>query len=66
MLTYALSLPVSLASVGMPKLDFIERNIELARTFKPMTGTEKRQLRDSIAHARKVAMTDFLLDHLDV
>jgi uncharacterized protein len=66
MLGYALSLPVSLASVGMPKTEFIERNAELARTFKPMTAPEKQQLRDSIAHTRKVAMGRFLQDHLDV
>jgi predicted aldo/keto reductase-like oxidoreductase len=66
MLTYALSLPVSLASVGMPKREFIERNAELARRFTPMTAPEKQQLRDSITHTRKVAMRNFLQDHLDV
>jgi predicted aldo/keto reductase-like oxidoreductase len=65
MVAYALSLPVSLASIGMPKLEFIERNVELARAFKPMTPTEKEQLRDSIAHPRKAAMHGYLRDHLD-
>jgi predicted aldo/keto reductase-like oxidoreductase len=65
MVAYALSLPVSLASIGMPKLEFIERNVELARTFQPMTPLEKEQLRDSIAHTRKAAMNEFLRDHLD-
>ena len=65
MVAYALSLPVSLASIGTPKLEFIERNVELARTFQPMTPLEKEQLRDSIAHTRKAAMNEFLRDHLD-
>src|SRR4051794_27353355 len=65
MVAYALSLPVSLASIGMPKREFIDRNVELARTFRPMTPLEKEQLRDSIAHTRKAAMNEFLRDHLD-
>jgi predicted aldo/keto reductase-like oxidoreductase len=65
MVAYALSLPVSLASIGMPKLKFIERNVELARAFMPMSPAEKEQLRDSIAHVRKAAMRVYLRDHLD-
>ena len=38
LLAYALSLPVSLASCGMPKVEFIERNVALACDFTPMTG----------------------------
>jgi predicted aldo/keto reductase-like oxidoreductase len=65
LLTYALSLPVSLASVGMPKLEFIERNIELARTFTPMPAPERRRLTDSIAAERKVSLANFFRDHAD-
>ena len=66
MLAYALSLPVSLASVGMPKREFIERNVELARAFTPMTAPQRQQLHDSIAHSRKVAMGRYLVDHTDI
>jgi predicted aldo/keto reductase-like oxidoreductase len=65
MVAYALSLPISLASIGMPKLEFIERNVELARAFRPMSTLEKEQLRDSIAHARKAAMHLYLREHVD-
>jgi predicted aldo/keto reductase-like oxidoreductase len=65
LLTYALSLPVSLASLGMPKPEFIERNIELARAFTPMTGAERRRLTDSIAAERKVSLSTFFRDHSD-
>ena len=65
MVAYALSLPVSLASIGMPKLEFIERNVELARAFQPMTPAEKERLRESIAHNRKAAMEVYLRDHRD-
>ena len=66
LLTYALSLPVSLASVGMPKLDFIERNTTLARAFAPMSAADRTRLADSIAEGRKHAMHRFLRDHEDV
>jgi hypothetical protein len=65
MLRYALSLPVSLASVGMPRREFIEFNVELARNFKPMTAGERQELHDSIAQHRKVAMSKYLQEHSD-
>jgi aryl-alcohol dehydrogenase-like predicted oxidoreductase len=65
LLRYALSLPVSLTSLGMPKLDYIEKNVALARAFTPMSDTERRQLTDSIARERKVSMREFLSDHRD-
>jgi len=65
LLAYALSLPVSLASLGMPKLEFLGRNAELARTFQPMSGAERRRLTDSIAAGRKVSMAEFFRHHAD-
>ena len=62
---YALSLPVSLASVGMPQLKFVERNAELVRTFVPMTPTERNRLSASIAAGRKLAMHRFFRRHED-
>jgi hypothetical protein len=65
LLAYSLSLPVSLASLGMPKPEFIERNIELARTFTPMSDTERRRLTDSIAAERKLSLVEFFRRHQD-
>jgi uncharacterized protein len=65
LLAYALSLPVSLASVGMPKPEFIERNIALARAFRPMPDEERRRLSDSIAAERKVSLVEFFRSHRD-
>jgi aryl-alcohol dehydrogenase-like predicted oxidoreductase len=66
LLAYALSLPVSLASVGMPRSEFIERNIALARAFTPMPDAERRRLSDSIATGRKVSLAEFFRSHRDV
>ena len=66
LLAYSLSLPVSLASVGMPKPEFIGRNIELARGFMPMSAEERRTLSDSISAERKVSLMEFFRAHRDV
>jgi hypothetical protein len=65
LLRYSLSLPVSLASVGMPRPEHIAANAELARTFRPMTDAERKALGDSIASGVKVAHRMFLADHAD-
>jgi hypothetical protein len=66
LLAYVLSLRVSLASVGMPMLDHIERNAMLARAFTPMSSRRRRRLSESIEAGRKLAMLRFLEDHRDV
>ena len=66
LLQYALSLPISLASVGMPKLEYIAKNAELARNFSPMSAREKRRFADSIAVEKKQALLQFFADHQDV
>ena len=65
LLTYALSLPVSLASVGMPQLEHIEQNAALARNFKPMSNRQRERLEKSIETSHKLAMQRFLADHED-
>jgi uncharacterized protein len=65
LLAYSLSLPVSLASLGMPRPEFIDRNTELAHAFKPMSGEDRRRLTDSIAAERKVSLANFFNDHED-
>ena len=65
LLTYSLSLPVSLASCGMPKLEFIDKNVAVAKNFEPMSEADRRRLTESIAAARKVSMASFLQDHAD-
>jgi hypothetical protein len=57
---------VSLASVGKPKPEFIERNLELARGFTPMSGADHRRLADSIPAERKVSLIEFFRHHQDV
>jgi predicted aldo/keto reductase-like oxidoreductase len=65
LLAYALSLPVSLASVGMPHLEHIEHNANFARSFKPMSGRQQRHLQESIESGKKLALRRFLENHED-
>lgn len=66
LLAYALSLPVSLASVGMPQVELIQRNAALAQAFTPLSRRERNRLTESIATSRKQAMHHFFRDHEDV
>jgi len=65
LLAYALSLPVSLASVGMPQLEHIERNAAFAREFTPMSTRERSRLVNSIERGHQLAMAEFFRDHQD-
>ena len=65
LLAYVLSLPISLASLGMPQLEHIEHNATLARTFVSMSTRKRHQLSESIEATKKVAMLDFFRDHQD-
>jgi predicted aldo/keto reductase-like oxidoreductase len=65
LLYYSLSLPVSLAVVGMPSLDFIEQNVQLARSFKPLPKSEMQQLSGTLAPKHKMALDRRFANHID-
>jgi hypothetical protein len=65
LLYYALSLPVSLASVGMPKPEMLEENVALARRFRPLAAPEMQRLRTVVTEPKKAALADFLRHHVD-
>lgn len=49
LLHYSLSLPVSTAVVGMPKVEMLDHNIAVARTFSPLSKSEMQQLRETLS-----------------
>ena len=65
LLYYALSLPVSLATIGMPKPELLERNIALGRSFAPLGAAEMQSLRASIADSKREQLAQFFSDHRD-
>jgi predicted aldo/keto reductase-like oxidoreductase len=64
LLRYSMSLPVTTAVVGMPRLDMLEHNIEVARSFSPLATQEMEQLRRELTPARD-GMEKRLVGHLD-
>src|SRR5207344_1673552 len=64
LLRYSMSLPVSTAVVGMPRLDMLEHNIEVARSFSPLREQEMEQLRRELTPSRD-GLERKLVGHLD-
>lgn len=64
LIRYALSLPVSTAVIGMPKLQFIDQNVAIAKSFKPMSAREMDQLRAQVA-SQRANLENFFLRHRD-
>ncbi|HEY2931651.1 MAG TPA: aldo/keto reductase [Acidobacteriota bacterium] len=61
---YALSLPVAAAVIGMPKRQFIEENLRVARNFNRMSPQEMDTLRTQVAPS-KAALEHFFARHKD-
>ena len=64
LLRYSMSLPVATAVVGMPRLEMLERNIEVARSFSPLPDQEMGHLRRELTPARE-GMEKKLVGRLD-
>jgi hypothetical protein len=64
LLRYSMSLPVTTAVVGMPHLEMLEHNIEVARSFAPLSEQEVERLRRELAPSRE-ALEHRLVGHLD-
>lgn len=64
LIRYALSLPVSTAVIGMPKTQFIDQNIAIAKSFNPMNAGEMDQLRSQVA-SQRVSLENFFRRHRD-
>jgi hypothetical protein len=63
LLYYALSLPVSTASVGMQTLDFIRQNTTLARSFKPLSADEMTLMSQALSSRNKLALDEYFRRH---
>lgn len=64
LIRYALSLPVSTAVIGMPKLQFIDQNVAIAKSLKLMSAGEMDQLRSQVA-SQRASLENFFLRHRD-
>jgi aryl-alcohol dehydrogenase-like predicted oxidoreductase len=64
LLRYSMGLPVATAVVGMPRMEYIDHNVEVARAFKPLDPAEAEKLRNDLGSVRD-AMQKRLSGHLD-
>lgn len=62
---YSLSLPVTAAVVGMPKPEYIDENIRIAKAYKPMPREQMKELSDRLALAHKASLDRFFANHID-
>lgn len=65
LLSYSLSLPVALAVVGMPKLEMIDDNVRIAKSFKPLPKAEMKELSAALSTKNKLALDRYLHRHVD-
>ena len=65
LLYYSLSLPVTTAVVGMPKVEQIEKNVQLAKAFRPLPKTEMEELSRRLSEKNKAALDLFFSNHVD-
>jgi len=64
LLRYSLGLTVTTAVVGMPRVEFIDHNAQVARAFKPLDPVETERLREDLGSVRDT-MQKRLSGHLD-
>ena len=65
LLYYTLSLPVTAAVVGMPKLEHIEDNVRLVKNFKPLPPEEMKSMAAALSLKNKQALDRFFRKHVD-
>jgi len=65
LLRYAMTLPVSAAVAGMPQIEHIDQNLQVARTFKPLSREEMNKLPDSVSAQLRASINRFFADHVD-
>ena len=65
-LRYALSLPITSATVGMPKREHLAANLEVVRKFKPYGEEEMEKIKAEAGREIKTSFAEFIAGHDDV
>ena len=65
LLYYTLSLPVTAAVVGMPKLEHIADNVRMAKAFQPLPPAEMKRIGEALSTKNKTALEAFFRNHVD-
>lgn len=62
---YSLSLPVTAVVIGMPKMEHIEENCRLAKTFQPLPASERKKMAEELSKKYKAQLDHFFSHHVD-
>lgn len=66
LIRYSLSLPgVKVAVAGMPKLEYLEENVRIAKAYRPMPAGEMRDLSTMLSSKNKEAFDRYFSNHVD-
>jgi predicted aldo/keto reductase-like oxidoreductase len=65
LIRYSLSLPVTACVLGMPKLEFIEENLSVAKAFRPMSRQEMNGVSGKLVAEHKARLDAYFNDHVD-
>jgi len=64
LIRYSLSQPVGAVVLGMPKVEFLEQNVAIAKAYQPMSPAEMKGLNNQL-NQYKASIDSFFLDHVD-
>ncbi|MBI5282747.1 MAG: aldo/keto reductase, partial [Candidatus Solibacter usitatus] len=65
LLRYSMTLPVAATTVGMPQLEHIDFNLNVAKAFKPLTQEEMKKLPAGVSAQMRASIDRFFSDHVD-
>lgn len=65
LMRYAMSLPVASAVLGMPKMQHIHQNIQVAKSFKPLSPQEMKSLSGRLTASKKAEIDAWFANHSD-
>jgi uncharacterized protein len=65
LLYYTLPLPVTAAVIGMPRIEHIDDNVRMVKSFLPLPAAEMRRMAGSLSQKNKIALDRFFRDHAD-
>jgi hypothetical protein len=65
LIRYSLSLPVTACVLGMPRLEFIEENLSVAKAFRPMSRRDMDRVSGQLTSAYKAQLDNYFNHHID-
>ncbi len=65
LIRYAMSLPVAATTIGMPELAHLDFNLNVAKSFKPLSPEEMKRLPASVSSKMRASIDRFFADHID-